>query len=191
MTELDDDTVKEIFITNYGFISSKLKRKYSNDKESKIHKYIINRFADSLSFEESLYRICWDIGAHPKCKICGNPVQITYRKDRFYTNYCCKECVQHDKEIIKKKEKTYFNKTGYTHNSRNPESIQRISETSIKKYGTKFPCQSEVVKEKIKKTCIKKIWSRMHSKIKYKIRKNKTNLFKKIWSKFIYENFRI
>lgn len=111
MEEINDEKIKKIFLTKNGFVSSKMKRKYSNDKESEIYKYIVDRYDDSLSFEESILRICWNISVHPKCKVCGKPVAVKFRKYKFYNDYCSKECVQHDKDIIKKKQNTYFNKT--------------------------------------------------------------------------------
>ena len=175
MEEINDEKIKKIFLTKNGFVSSKMKRKYSNDKESEIYKYIVDRYDDSLSFEESILRICWNISVHPKCKVCGKPVAVKFRKYKFYNDYCSKECVQHDKDIIKKKQNTYFNKTGYTHNSKNPESQKRIKETCLEKYGVKFFNN----REKYKQTCLKKYGVDEYMKTREFREKSKESCLKK------------
>ena len=177
---VNDEYVKNIFLTKCNFISSKSYKKYSNDKKSKIYQYIINRYQDSLSFKESLYRICWDIEeTHPLCPICNKLVTVKYKKNDFYHTYCSNICVQHDKEIIKKKERTYFNRTGYTHNSRNPVSKERIKQTCLERYGVEYISKSKEIKEKIKQTCLEKYGVEYIGKSENKIRKVKQTCLEK------------
>ena len=177
---INDEYVKKIFLTKNNFISSKICNKYLNDEESKIYQYIINRYQDSLSFKESLYRICWDIKEnHPLCPICNKLVTTNYKKYKFYNTYCSKECVQHDSKIIKKKEITYFNRTGYTHNSKNPISKEKIRQTCIETYGTNTPLQNSEIKEKIRQTCIEKYGVKYIGQAESKIRKVKQTCLEK------------
>ena len=44
---------------------------------------MINRYTDSDSFAETIYRICHDINDKPKCKICGNTVRLKSLKEGF------------------------------------------------------------------------------------------------------------
>ncbi len=177
---LNDDEIRKIFLPNNDRISKSTYKKYACDKESDVHQYIMNRYADSLSFKESVYRICWNIQEeHPRCKVCGKLVAIRYRRKDFYRTYCCSFCVQHDKGILKKKEKTYFEKTGYTHNSRNPESVNKAKETCKEKYGTEWACQSDLVKSKSMKTCLNRYGVKYGGQSKQKIQKVKDTCLKK------------
>ncbi len=48
--------------------------------------------------------------------------------------------------------KNYFNKTGYTHQSRNPEVKEKIRTTCLEKYGVDNCRKSPIIKQKIKDT---------------------------------------
>lgn len=96
-----------------------------------ILEYINNRYSNSLSINETCYRMLYHIENRPKCKICGKDVQYTGIGN--YLTYCSIKC-QANSNIVKK----------------------RRNETNFKRYGTIKPQQSNIIKEKIKNTCLKK-----------------------------------
>jgi len=57
--------------------------KYSNVKE-----YLSNRFEDSESFRETIYRIYNHIETRPLCPICGNPIPF----NRYFHHTCSTRC---------------------------------------------------------------------------------------------------
>lgn len=50
-------------------------------------------------------------------------------------------------EMVKKCQETYCNRTGYTHNFKNPESIKRSENTKLQKYGNKHYVNSDKMVE--------------------------------------------
>lgn len=101
--DIDDDIIKKDYILNNGNINSnKLQEKYI--KEHGYYNYLINRYTDSDSFAETVYRICHDINDKPKCKICGNTVRLKSLKEGFddvCSDSCYKKNVIIDDNFIK------------------------------------------------------------------------------------------
>jgi len=56
------------------------------------------------------------------------------------------------KKIVKKREQTYKNRTGYVNPKQNPTVQKHIEETCIKNYGVSNPLKSIKIQNKIKKT---------------------------------------
>ena len=55
--------------------------------------------------KEKIYILKNNIQDEPACKICGNPVQYSLRKER-YLKYCCSECSNACSEVQEKKVKS-------------------------------------------------------------------------------------
>lgn len=64
--------------------------------------YITNRYSDSESLSESLYRLVFNIEDRPKCKICGGKVKYSSGK---FSNYCSPKCRNNDPYVIEKNKK--------------------------------------------------------------------------------------
>lgn len=55
-------------------------------------------------------------------------------------------------EMVLKQQETYFNKTGYTHNFKNPESIHKSEMTKLERYGNKhFTNPKKMMATKLKR----------------------------------------
>ena len=92
--------------------------------------FVNSKYLDSLSFKESLYRIKLNIDIHPKCPICGKPVQVTFTPSRFFKKSCGNKLCEN--------------------------KIRQINvENTIKgKYGVSCVFSNNEIKEKIKQTNI-------------------------------------
>ena len=135
--------------------------KFSNKKQIKWfifdklwpdeYNYLINRFSDSESIQESYYRILNKEYIKPKCPICGNPCKLDIRKNRIFSITCgnkqCKDKIWH----IKLKENC-IEKYG-CENIFQLESVkEKIKQTNLNKYGVPYSFQNKTIQEKYKKT---------------------------------------
>ena len=79
MEEINDEYIKKYFKGNKRIINTNLVKYYYNKEGKKfnyeIYKYIMNRYNDSTSFKESLYRIFYNIEKRPKCKYCNKTLE--------------------------------------------------------------------------------------------------------------------
>lgn len=70
--------------------------------DENIYDYVVNRYSDSSSFKESLYRIAKHIEKRPTCKQCGKKVKFQGLTGGF-RKFCCDKCrykfFSDDKEI--------------------------------------------------------------------------------------------
>lgn len=159
---------------------NKLKKKnYVN-----IKKYIDNRYSDSLSERETLYRIHHNIEIRPVCKICGKSVKFQGRNIVF-SIYCSHKCEKLDPEVNKKwkescgesgtnREKakqTMLNRYGYENAYQIPDVINKIKrankekkdevqekakQTCLEKYGESYFFKSKIFKDKARNTSLSK-----------------------------------
>lgn len=120
-----------ILFLNENLLSSNRIKQIKNNKFPNVLNYLNNRFKDSISLNETLFRIKDKIFNRPICKECGNPVK--YRGNGIYSEFCCPKCANSNNE---KQEKT--------------------KETLIRIYGQPYTFQSEIIKEKSRKTCLAK-----------------------------------
>ena len=118
-----------ILFLNENLLSSNRIKQIKNNKFPNVLNYLNNRFKDSISLNETLFRIKDKIFNRPICKECGNPVK--YRGNGIYAVFCCPKCANSNNE---KQEKT--------------------KETLIRMYGQPYTFQSEIIKEKSRKTCL-------------------------------------
>lgn len=139
-----------ILFINENLLSSNRIKQIKNNKFPNVLNYLKNKFNDSLSLNETLFRIKNKITIRPVCKECGN--KIEYRGNGIYAEYCCSKCANSNKY---KQEKTKY--------------------TLISKYGVPYTFQSEFVKEKSRKTCLDKYQSEtfVNSETCKEIRKEK------------------
>lgn len=101
---------------------------------NEIIQYLKNRFNDSYSLEESLYRIFYKVYTKGICPICGKPVALVNFKYGFGKTCNSKECVKKYKNL---------------HSSFKNYDIQlKVRETIIKKYGVDNPYKIKHIKEK-------------------------------------------
>ena len=154
--KVTDDVVKEEFKAKRYVYNPNTLRRYTSRIEGKynkdIYEYLINRYDDSDSLKETLFRIYNGIEEHPKCPTCGKPLVF---KGIFF-KFCSNICAQSSDEIKQKIKQTCIEKYGVDNYSKTKESKEKIKQTCLEKYGVEYFWQSNECKEKIKQTCLEK-----------------------------------
>ena len=154
--EITDDIIKELFKSKRYTYNPNILRRYINRIEGKynkdIYKYLINRYDDSDSLKETLYRIYNRIEQHPICPVCGKPLIF---KGKFL-KFCSNICAQSSGEIRQKIMKTCLEKYGTISTTQNKKIRDKIKNTCLEKYGVDNPAKLKENKEKVKQTCLKK-----------------------------------
>ena len=146
--------------------------------------YIDNRYSDSESWTETIWRIRNNTNIKPVCKECGKPLKFPFKI------YCSCKCRSNNENVINKTKETCIKKYGVEYAITNDNIKNKIQEklktqykdiaikscqtklkrygdenynnsekskqTCLEKYGTEHPAQNEQIKEKIKQTCLKK-----------------------------------
>ena len=152
-----DKILLKILITNKNKININKFRKitfyqlYPNIKE-----YLLNRFVDSDSLQETINRIKYHIEIRPVCKVCGNRVKYINCKEKLFREYCSSSCKCKSKEVKEKIKQTCLEKYGETTPLKNKEVKEKIKQTCLEKYGTENPASNPLIYNKIRSTCIKK-----------------------------------
>ena len=154
--KVTDDVVKEEFKSKRYVYNPNTLRRYTSRIEGKynkdIYEYLINRYDDSDSLKETLFRIYNGIEEHPKCPTCGKPLVF---KGIFF-KFCSNICAQSSDEIKQKIKQTCIEKYGVDNYNKTKESKEKIKQTCLEKYGVEYFWQSDECKEKIKQTCLEK-----------------------------------
>ena len=154
--KVTDDIVKEEFKAKRYLYNPNTLRRYTSRIEGKynkdIYEYLINRYNDSDSLKETLFRIYNGIEEHPKCPTCGKPLVF---KGMFF-KFCSNICAQSSDEIKQKIKQTCLEKYGVDNYNKTKESKEKIKQTCLEKYGVEYFWQSDECKEKIKQTCLEK-----------------------------------
>ena len=141
------------------------------DKYPCIKNYILNRYHDSLSPQETLRRMEYDIDVRPKCVVCGNDVRYVGKPDSngLFKQFCSKSCA--NKYNYEKAKKTKIEKYGSSNNEQkrkqtclekygdeNYNNHEQTVRTNIERYGGVAPACNEEIHNKIIET-FKKIYS--------------------------------
>lgn len=146
LENITDEIILKLLFSNNGKKIKGKQLKYCEEHHNDIYTYLINRYPDSLSLNETLKRIKYNIGIHPTCPICGKPVLYLGKEKRFFLKTCSEECgfklrTQEIKDTCMKK-----------YNCINPFQVDEFKEKSkntlLKKYGVDNPQKSKEIKEK-------------------------------------------
>ena len=154
---INDEYINIHLWCNTG-IKSKTLYKIAHDINCEEYKYLINRYTDSRSLKESVYRIKYNINNIPKCPVCGNLNNFIGGK-HGYTKHCCCKCTQLDKNVREKNKQTNLMLYGVENGGASKQSRDKYIKTIQEKYNDKTITnvfQSKEVIEKIKQTCLKK-----------------------------------
>lgn len=144
------------------------------EKNPDILKYLKERYPDSDSLQETMYRIINHIEKRPVCKSCGGRLKFNIDKKQF-PSFCSAYCSNNDenkKALIKKTKKelygdenynnfeknkqTCFERYGVTSFTKTNEFIDRVKKSNQKKFGKDWALQDETVKKKGKITKLRK-----------------------------------
>ena len=161
----DKEVLNYLWPNNICLLKNKLNKHLIPNE---IIDYLNNRFSDSDSIAESLYRIKYNIDQKPCCVKCGKPIKFSYTKNSGHFNKFCSRSCQIDNINIHKK---IFEKYGTTNVSQLDFVKEKIKKNNLIKYGVTntFSLKKSINKSKetrknnkeewinkIKKTNIKK-----------------------------------
>lgn len=139
---IDKILVHNIISSNENIRQSivrKIKSKYLNTWN-----YIVNRYVDSESIPETIYRMYFGIEKRPICKICGN--KVSYMGKGKYRNVCSFKCGEMFSR--ERRQKKMMDLYGTTIPLRNNDIKERMKSTLISKYGVDNPSNIEFVKQR-------------------------------------------
>ncbi|MBO5003754.1 MAG: hypothetical protein J6D03_00505 [Clostridia bacterium] len=174
----DKEVLDYVWTTSNRFNMLNNKGKISQDMID----YISNRYEDSKSLKESIFRMKHNLEVRPVCHICGAPVRFI--DNRFLKSCCPAHKIDQAKikkaikikynvdnisqlDSVKKKVKnTMINRYGVQNafnlgkeksikyrKEHKDEVINKMRQTSLKKFGYTHAAKSPIIKEQIKKTC--------------------------------------
>ena len=81
---ITDDVIRQVYL-KHSRIDYERKLKTSYLVKHGYYDYLKNRFDDSSSIAETIYRICYKIKKHPVCGVCGKPARFINIKKGFDT----------------------------------------------------------------------------------------------------------
>lgn len=156
---LNDEYIKKLFFIDHQRLNPNYMKPAWLKLHPDINNYLINRYTDSLSLRETLYRILLDIETRPVCPICGGEVRFD-ANHRFHRNrdgwpfmkYCSMKCGANDKNVIQKRKDTSIKKYGVDNPMKSLDVQEKIKKTNIERYGVENAFASDIIKERIKHT---------------------------------------
>ena len=138
-----DKLIDLIFFKNNKYNKSACNR--YNTRKYKRYKNIINylkqRFDDSDSERETIYRIHYQIEHKPLCPICQNKLKFYGRDNKLFLSHCSNKCKKLDINVNEK----WKESCGNTGTNR-----KKAKQTMIERYGVENPYQIKDVIDKIK-----------------------------------------
>ena len=131
--KINDNDIKEYFFTKLNKLYTKKFLDFEKTHFPKeIYEYLINRYNDSQSLKETVYRINFGYNIRPVCENCGKPIEFLGKPSRMWKTYCSNQC-------------------RYSLNR-----LNKYKQTCLEKYGVEYAQQSNEVKDKAKQTCLEK-----------------------------------
>lgn len=176
---IDDNYIINIFITKRNQLAKNYTRLSWLEKHKDIYNYLINRYDDSMSIQETIYRIVNNIEKRPVCKTCGKPIKFDCYSRGFRTFCSNTSCIMNSKDVQNKIKNTLRERYGVEHQmhlksvkdkikqtclekygvssyTKTDEYLQKTKQTNLQKYGVEYLGQSDEVKQKSINTCLKK-----------------------------------
>ena len=133
---VNDDLIISLCVKD----NKKLKSNVTSDawlnNKPQIKEYLTNRYIDSDSIQETIYRIYNHIENRPTCKYCGGHIRF-YKFSEGYAKYCSKTCLNKSSEHIQKVKNTTIKHYGGVANG-SPIIRKKSEETCNKHYGCKY-----------------------------------------------------
>lgn len=190
--KIDDNYIVALFYTKNGNgpLNSYIRHAYetkslivSKEIDKQIYEYLKNRYSDSESIHETLFRIKYHIEQRPHCTTpgCTNKVAFNGTKKKPYMLHCCCTCTQHDKKVREKNENTCYKKYSVSNPAKAATIKEKYQQHMEEKYGVgiKNAWQAKEVQDKIKQTLQKNfgvdnIAKSQYSKDKHKLCEKET-----------------
>ena len=137
-----------------------------NNASDEIINYLTNKFNDSSSLIETIYRIHDKLEIRPQCKICNGYVKFNELHNKF-DNTCSLECGNKFRHI--NKQKSIKQIYGVDNVFQNKNIKQKIKQIKFKRYGDEYYNNNE----KTVQTCMEKYGVRNGGGAQETIEKNK------------------
>lgn len=134
MNIIDDKYIIENFPFN--------KKNYWKCVSNEVKDYLMNRYDDSESIQESYYRVINHLEIRPVCKVCGNKLKFNIHL-RLFPNHCSIRCSRKDSVCENQRKQTCLNKFGKLVNT------EKFKQTCLEKYGVENVFQLPEIKNKI------------------------------------------
>ena len=150
--KINDNVIKEYFFTKLNKLYTK---KFLNFEKThfptEIYEYLINRYNDSQSLKETVYRINFGYDVRPVCENCGKPIEFLGKPSRMWKTYCSNQC-RYSLNRLNKYKKTCLEKYGVEYAQQSNEVKDKAKQTCLEKYGVEHYTN----REKSKQTCLEK-----------------------------------
>ena len=143
--QIDDNYIKQKFLTRSNKINRFAVRNITNEE---LH-YLLNRYNDSDSINETILRIRDNIEIHPFCKTCGKRLDFKCSNGRV-KEYCSSKCANNNIAVKEKRKNTCLERYGVSNGGGSEQALNKIRHTCLEKYWVKYSWQADFVKEKIK-----------------------------------------
>jgi len=99
----NDNIVIEMFSKNGKLLRNRFNN-YNIDNDIELKTFLEQRYNDSKTLYETLFRIKYKIDKRPTCKTCGGEVHFIGKPSKPYADFCCRSCLsKHNINIIKEK----------------------------------------------------------------------------------------
>ena len=140
--------MNDIFVKKYLLSLNVINKKRIDNN---IYNYIINRYEDAVSFEESVYRIKNNINEKPICPICGKKIN---GNRKGFNKTCSRKCGSELSYLTRKNQ--LLEKYNIENVFQLSSTKEKIKQTNLDRYGVEYPFQSETIRNNYKETCLKK-----------------------------------
>ena len=188
MNKITDEYIKEYFFNKDNRLYTK---KFLTFEKThlpfEIFEYLNNRYTDSQSLKETIYRINYNYHIRPVCENCGKPIKFKGKLPNLWDKYCSKKC-RYSKTRQNKIRKTCLEKYGTEYSWQADIVKNKIKQTCLEKYGVEFSQSSDKIKNKIKQTCLEKYGGNGPMSSKEIQEKAKQTCLKKYGVEFINQN---
>ena len=150
--KINDNVIKEYFFTKLNKLYTKKFLDFEKTHLPKeIYEYLINRYNDSQSLKETVYRINFGYDVRPVCENCGKPIGFLGKPSRMWKTYCSNQC-RYSLNRLNKYKKTCLEKYGVEYAQQSNEVKDKAKQTCLEKYGVEHYTN----REKSKQTCLEK-----------------------------------
>lgn len=150
--KINDNYIKEYFFTKLNKLYTK---KFLNFEKThfptEIYEYLINRYDDSQSLKETIFRINYGYDIRPVCENCGKPIGFLGKPSRMWKTYCSNQC-RYSLNRLNKYKQTCLEKYGVEYAQQSNEFKNKAKQTCLEKYGVEHYTN----REKFKQTCLEK-----------------------------------
>ena len=144
---ISDEWILNNIFDSRGRINANMTRQQYLDAHPILKDYLYNRYRDSESITENIYRIKNNIDVRPICKHCGGHI-IFYGPTKGYQVYCSNKCSCPDKNRLEKCKETCNKNYGCDWPAQNNEIFNVQCQTKFKKYGYAYGNIHEKMVEK-------------------------------------------